>query len=79
MSDGIKLTFDDVGDAHIDDKGACLLDGCEHALPDYVCGFDNESVWTHYRDPGYCPLLKWYRETKVKEYCREERERRRKA
>ena len=76
MTDGIKLTFDDAGDADVltdEESSECLIDGCEHALPDYVCGFDNESVWNHYRISGYCPLMKWYRDTKVKEYCREER------
>lgn len=55
----------------------CLVDDCELALPDYVCGVDSVSIWEHYRDSGFCPQMKWYKETRVKDFCREERERER--
>lgn len=56
----------------------CLVANCEHAQPGYICGFDNNSVWNHYRISGFCPAMKWYRETRVKGFCIEERERQRK-
>lgn len=85
MSNGIKLEIDDVGDVNIakpeidEHFEECLIDSCDMAEPGYICGHDGVSIWRHFDEPGYCPLLKWYRETKIKEFCIEERKRARKV
>jgi len=69
---GIKLSFNDKGDADVapwrpdDVRYDCIVD-CEHAGPDWVCEYTNSSIWDHWRNPGWCPLFKWYREYRYKE------------
>ena len=76
---GIKLNFDETtGDADVADVveyHECLIDDCLDAQLDYTCGHDGRSIWDIFRQDGFCPKLRWYRETKVKEYCKEESER----
>ena len=69
---GIKLTLDESGEAEVVQKQdltkLCLIEFCDLVNPDWICGHDGESIWTHYRTPGWCPLFKWYRTSRNKEF-----------
>jgi len=74
---GIKLTLDDAGEPEIwqpeePNKPRCIIDDCEHILPGWKCGYDNTSIWDHWYSPGWCPLFKWYRASKAKEFYKHE-------
>ena len=67
---GIKLTLDGSGEAEIvqkqDSTKLCLVEFCDLVNPDWICGHSGLSIWDYYRDPGWCPLFKWYRTSRNK-------------
>ncbi len=74
---GIKLTLDESGEPDIKKsqesmRHKCLIDDCDWAIENWECGYDNVSIWEHYRNPGWCPKFKWYRTSKVKEFNKAE-------
>jgi len=71
---GIKLTLDVAGEAEVVKKQdltkLCLVEYCELVQDDWICGHSNDSIWNHYRNPGWCPLFKWYRTNRNKEFTK---------
>lgn len=69
---GIKLTFDKSGHANIvkevENQKHCMIDHCDLVQEDWICGHSGLSIWDYYRDPGWCPLFKWFRTSRNKEF-----------
>jgi len=68
---GIKLTFDDVGDANVqrwqpEELNECLVE-CDLAGPDWTCEHTGKKTWDYWHDPGWCPLFKWHKNGKFRD------------
>ena len=69
---GIKLKIDENGEADIfaEEEAVlrCLIDHCKMVNEDWICGHSGLSIWDYYRNPGWCPLFKWFRTSRNKEF-----------
>ncbi len=67
---GIKFTLDEVGEPQVYKKKSplCIIEDCKYIKPDWICGYNGKSVWDQWYDPGWCPIFKWYRSSKRKEF-----------
>jgi len=52
----------------------CITGQCEYAANNWQCLSSNENIWDVFRDPGWCPLGKWFRGSKHKEFYAHQRE-----